>query len=832
MSLTRGQGLLFNAIFLLSGFCALVYEVLWTKCLSLTFGTTILAASIVAATFMAGLAIGSYALGRYSDRDVNLLRIYALLEVGIAVSALLFAPTLSIVEQVYVKLGHAYPDWPGLLSGLNFFFSAILLLPPTIFMGGTFPLICRFYARRKSGGQIGRLYALNTAGATIGAFAAGFLLIPTFGLSATGYFAVALNLFIAVVAFRLSQDSRQGLVMPAGAPFLQPLRHHTILISVGFIGFFSLAYEILWTRVFLLFLGNTSYAFALMLSAYLVGIAFGGALYAKLAHPGMDEKKIFVYLTTLMGVVILVTVPFYDRLPKVFLVAHELAGNHWWLLTLLSFLIVFATMAVPTILSGALLPAAVAILDPGRTHTGEGVGLVVLHNTVGAVFGSLIAGFVLIPSFGTLDSFRLLAIINIALAVNLLLSFGRLRKSGVAIFALVAVGAVFVYIPVHWDQKLMNSGVYCYATKYLRMGGLDEVLKQESILDVVEGTDTTVAVHESNNGSFRFFTVNGKTDGGTGQDMSTQTLVGQLPLLLHPQPQEVLVIGLGTGITLRGMSSHPTEKIDCVEVSPGVVEASAYFVEANGRALEDPKINLIVRDGRNLLMSHPQRYDVIVSEPSNPWQTGNANLFTADFYQLAVERLKPGGIFCQWVGLYDITTENLQLLTRTFLQYFPKVMAFKAGSDMVLVGAQHELVLDYQQLRQRMNNPEIRSVLAPLGVTSPGDLVAGHYLFSDEALRNFSGPGVHNTDDNSILEYSARYNLGEKTLGEHQQQNVAALLKAQKKVMIPLVNLGASQSDVARVFRELAKGYEKNGRSAEAAHFMKKAAALSQVPRG
>ncbi|WP_303720606.1 fused MFS/spermidine synthase [Malonomonas rubra] len=832
MSLTSHQKLLFYVAFLLSGFCALVYEILWTKYLSLTFGTTILAASIVAATFMAGLAIGSYALGRYADRDVNLLRLYAFLEAGITLTALLFAPTLSIVEYIYVGLTQTFPDWPGLLHGLNFFFSAILLLPPTIFMGGTFPLICRYSARRKSGGQIGRLYALNTAGAMAGAFCAGFLLIPTFGLTATGYLAAILNLLIAAVAFWLSFNSNQTLIKPPVKRFLQPLRHHTILISVGFIGFFSLAYEILWTRVFLLFLGNTSYAFSLMLSAYLIGIALGGVFYSKLVHPKMNEKQLFILLTTLMGTAILATVPFYDQLAKAFLVAHQLTGERWWLLTACSFLIIFLVMAIPTILSGALLPTAVAILDPGKAHTGEGVGLVVLHNTIGAVCGSLVAGFVLIPLLGTFDSFRLLALINLALAIYLFWYFSRQTKIGLMVVALVVIGLIFSFTPLNWNEKLMNSGVYCYATKYLRMGGIDKVLEKEKVLEVIEGTDTTVAVHESLNGQLRFFTVNGKTDGGTGQDMSTQTLVGQLPMLMHPHPEEVLVIGLGTGITLRGLSAHPTDRIDCVELSPGVVKAAGYFTEANGNALDDPKINLIIRDGRNLLMTQSKKYDVIISEPSNPWQAGNANLFTADFYQLAAAHLKENGLFCQWIGLYDITTGNLRTLTRTFMQTFPRVLAFKAGSDMVLVGAQHELVLDYQQLKQRFVRPAIDQVLARVNIGDPGELIAGHYLFSERALKEFSGTGNYNTDDHSLLEYSARFNLGEKTLGEYQSNNMTALLEAQKKVFIPLVNLGGSPPQVAEVFRELAKGYEKNGRRAEAVHFMRKAAQLHNPPSG
>jgi spermidine synthase len=824
-------------LFALSGFCALVYEILWTKYLSLTFGTTILAVSTVAAVFMGGLALGSYLLGRHADRETNLLRIYAFLELGIAVTALLFAPTLELVEAVYIALSRSLPTHPAISTAFHFLFSALLLLPPSACMGGTFPLMCRFFARKKCGGQIGRLYALNTLGATLGAFGAGFFLIPALGLSTTGYLAVFTNLAIAAGAFALAR--RIGATSPrdvsqAKRPDqpLQASRHRLLLVGIGLIGFFSLAYEILWTRVLLLFLGNTSYAFSLMLSAYLVGIALGGAVYARKVRPELDEKRVFVILTVLMGLSILVTAPFYDRLAHLFLFAHQASGERWWHLSMLSFFIVFLIMCVPTVLSGSLLPAAVAILDPGKNHTGEGVGLIVLHNTLGAVLGSLAAGFLLIPLLGVQDSFRLLAGLNLLLALALYRHYRRGDRR-LRFAALLACGGLLLaLVPISWDQGVMNSGVYIYAPKYARMGGIDAVLAAEKVVKVIEGTDTTVAVHESLDGQIRFFTVNGKTDGGTGRDMSTQVLVGQLPLLLHPDPRDVLVIGLGTGVTLKGMSEHPTRRIDCVEISPGVVEASSYFAEANGHALRDPKVNLFVRDGRNLLLTRPERYDVIVSEPSNPWQAGNANLFTADFYRLAAQRLKPSGLFCQWIGLYDITPQNLKVACNTFLRTFPRAMVFKAGTDLIMVGALHELAFDYQRLSRRMATPGVRGTLANIGIDSPGDLVAMHYLYSEAPLSDFARGAALNTDDRPILEYSARYNLGEKTLGEFQRRNMENLLATQGKVFLPLVNLGNSGEEVAAALRDLGKGYAGVGRKSEAELFMRKASEVEQKRAG
>ncbi len=830
MGIDKHHKIQIYTIFAASGCCALIYEVLWTKYLSLTFGNTMIAVSVVAATFMAGLAIGSYLLGRYVDQSTNLLKVYCILELGIAFSALLFAPALDLVEILYIYWSQKLDSLPWLVTTVNIIFSSMLLLPPTICMGGTFPLMCRFFARRKSGAQIGRLYALNTIGATLGAFSAGYWLLPTFGLSRTGFLAIGGNFGVAFIAFLLAK--RYGAVdadgvqqQPVHKVQLETITFRPILLAIGFIGFFSLAYEILWTRILLLFLGNTSYAFSMMLSTYLVGISLGGVLYARLVHSGMNEKKLFLTLSALMGAAVLASAPHYDKLAYLFQYAHEFSGERWWLLSLFSFVIVFMVIAIPTILSGALLPAAVAIIDPGKAQTGEGVGLVVLHNTVGAVLGSLVAGFLLLPFLGLLNSFMSLAIGQLLLVFILTVQY-RKKVTGYRVPAILILSIVLALMPMNWNMELVNSGVYCYAPKYAKMGGLDEVLSKEKIIEVIEGRDTTVAVHESNDGYYRFFSVNGKTDGGTGSDMATQILIGQLPLLLHPKPDDVLVIGLGTGITLNGMSDHPTKAITCVEISPEVVKAEAHFSFANGNVLNESKIDLKINDGRNLLLTSPQLYDVIISEPSNPWQTGNSNLFTDDFYKLSAKRLKEQGIFCQWIGLYDITLDNLRIASKTFLNTFPKVLVFQAGSDLILVGANHPLAFDYQQLRQRFAVPGINSIMETINISTPGDLIASRYLFAEGALSAFCEKADSlNTDDMPILEFSARHNLGEKILGDYAQQNSSALMNArQRKVYLPIKNFGQYPEEVAAALRQIGEGYERIGRKVDAANFMRKAA--------
>ena len=831
--LSRQRKVIIFLIFCLSGFSALVYEVLWTKHLSLAFGTTMTAVSIVAATFMAGLAIGGYLLGRFADQDDNLLKIYALLEVGIAVFALLFPPTLAVISALHVWLLKALPNHDIFNHFLQLGLSGILLIPPTVCMGGTFPVMCRLFARSKSGGQIGRLYAINTLGAASGAFLCGYYLIPELGMSLTNLAAVGLNLLAAVVSWIFSKTASQDAPEKGVAPSVPSqvsisIKKRPILTATALIGFLTLAYEILWTRVFMLFLGNTSYAFSMMLSSFLISIAIGGALYARLVKPQLNERKLFVRLTFVMGLSILCTVPFYDQLASAFQWAHDFALDNWSLLTFLSGLIVFLVICLPIVISGALLPAAIAILDPGERRTGEGVGRIVLCNTIGAVLGSLVTAFLLIPNLGSQTSFMALAVVNLVLSTILALIYYTPSPMRYARIALVsAAGLSLAYLAPDWNQGLMNSGVYIYAARYREAGGIDMVLDQERIIEVIEGLDTTVAIHESLDGQHRFFTVNGKTDGGSGQDMKTQLLIGHLPMLLHPQPTDTLVIGLGTGITLTGLSGHPTEKIHCVEISAEVVEASHYFRDTHQDVLADPKTSLVINDGRNLLLTEdPGRYDVIISEPSNPWQCGNANLFTHDFYQLAASRLKPGGLFAQWIGLYDITPENLQVAVNTLLQTFPQALAFRANSDLIIVAGFNPLNFDYMGIQERLKSPGVGEAMRGIGIASAGELIAKHYLNSEESLGEFSKGARLNTDNLPVLEYSAHFLVGEKSAGTLQMDNISSLNEVSQNVALPLTNLGSDLPSVANALRELGEHYRNAGRTNAARNLLMKAREL------
>lgn len=817
---------LLYALFGLSGFCALVFEILWMRHLSLAFGTTMVAVSTVTATFMGGLALGNLLLGRLVDRSGNPLRIYSYLEAGVALSGLLFPWALDLTTAAYIQLTRALPAEAALSTAFYFLFSSLLLLPPAICMGGTFPVMCRAIQKQKPGGEVGRLYAVNTLGATLGVFFSGFFLIHALGLTTTARLAIGLNLGIAIVSYILSRrgkEDEKSHRLPTTSEDIRPSPLHPSgvcypFISIALIGAFSLAYEILWTRSLLLFLGSTIYAFSIILSIFLVGIAAGGALAASILRKSRNQEHFFILFVSLMGLYVLVTLPYYDRLSFLFQGAHEIAQGRWPIISTLSFAIVALVMIPPTVFSGALLPLAVSILNPSSSHGGAIIGRVVMWNTLGAILGSLTAGFFMTPYFGLQKAIWVVAFCNLMLALALYIKLRKAAKFPDYLPAVLAAGLALTFFQGTWDQKLMNSGVYYYAYRIEDAGGLRPFLQSQDIIDVVDGVDATVAVKKFTTTGDTLLAINGKTDASSGiHDMVTQLLLGHLPMLLHPNPEKALVIGLGSGITLGATAGYPMIHIDCVEISKAVVSASSHFAAVNGQALADPRVRIVVQDARNFLLTRTERYDVIISEPSNPWQSGNANLFTTEFYTLVEEHLTRDGVFCQWLPLYDSTPENLRIICQTFLKHFPRAMAFLAsGRDLLLVGSGTPLLFDYMNMKARMGLEGGREALALIGMDTPGRLIGKTYLFSEEALMKFSREAPISTDDRPRLEFSYREIFQPKIL----QQNLDSLHASLGREKLPLVNPGERPEDVKAALIDLGEGYVEGGRVEHARYFL------------
>ncbi|HYV06201.1 MAG TPA: fused MFS/spermidine synthase, partial [Blastocatellia bacterium] len=689
--------------FFLSGASGLIYQVVWVRELVLVFGATTFAVSTVLTAFMGGLALGSYLLGRRAEGLTRPLRLYGFLEIGIGLYGLAVPLIFATLTSVY----HSFWQWLHLsflaLSVVRFLFASAVLILPTALMGATLPVLSSYYARdqKRIGLRVGLLYAVNTFGAVIGAAATGFLLIPLLGMRSTTGVAAAINILLGVVAIRLARADRPEFATspelagdePAQSTAELPvekrsvrdrarstaslirstarqvLRVHRVaaLFAFAISGFVALSYEVIWSRVLALIIGSSVYAFSIMLTTFLIGLAVGASIASRFVDRIKNPILIFAGIELGVGVTCLAGAYLFNDLPYVFVQLYRwVDSTSWSVLLFARFLISSLVMIVPTLLLGSLFPLVVRIVSSGESDTnrtgGRSAGEAYAANTIGAIAGSFASGFVLIPWLGLLGSLRLCAALNFVVAAALFISLkssastkGRdvpvsqrralASWTGVGISAALIIAASMFEPP--WDSEVMSSAVYRYAPSLANKSRqeLFDFLKrgQGETVFYKEGITATVAVQRQSGG--RVLKVNGKPEASTAGDMPTQILIGSLPLLVRERTDDVLLIGLGSGVTLGSVEQFPVKQITCVELEPAVVEATRYFEDVNNRPLEDPRLRMVSNDGRNFIYTTNEKFDVIVSEPSNPWISGVANLFTLEYFKRGAERLKDDGLF-------------------------------------------------------------------------------------------------------------------------------------------------------------------------------------------
>lgn len=797
--------------FTCSGMSALIYEVAWVRSLELVFGATTFAVATVLAAFMGGLAFGSYFMGRLAHRFSrhHPLKMYAALEIGIGLMALIIPLLFSSLAPLYQAIWKKYHASFALFSTLRFLLCVGILLIPTSFMGATLPLMSQFVNRTSATGHLGRkrigwLYTVNTAGAVLGCLAAGFLLFPLLGLQKTQYAAVALSTTAAVGAWLLSQrtpwspaaataentsppaspSESAAPAMTSSAPTPRWVAGLLVLIY-AVSGFSAMMYEVAWSRLLVQVLGSSTYAYTIMLATFLFGLAAGAWLATRYLLRSEEPLwaaglcQLVVGITTYLGLFVIEELPFlYTRL-------HE-----WWQPRLpgtmaLLFLMSFGLMILPTLGLGAMFPVAIHGLQPRGGHTARIVGWAYSLNTLGAIAGSVAAGFWLLPKAGTQTTLLLGVTLNGLMAV---LAFAAARAGRFLKYRLVFAGLTALFIlnsllqTPTWDPAFLASGVFRYVRKYY---GLTRQEFRERIHRIhgeieffKEGLTCNVIVFRT--AVSMSLLVNGKPDASTPPDLPhpewallaqsvgdlpTQIMLGQAPLLTAPKQDRVMVIGLGSGVTLGSVLMHDVKAVECVELEDAVVEASRFFNRYNGRPLEDPRVQLVVNDARNHLLVTDQKYDVIISEPSNPWIPGAAALFTREFFELARSKLNPDGVFCQWIQLYELQPADLQVILRSLKTVFPHLQMFRVESDAILLATQQPLRFDAASLLQRVT-PKVRHDFAQIGISGAEDMLA-HFWIGEEELLRAIPEGVMNTDDNMYIEFRAPLRM---LLPEHQKE--------------------------------------------------------------
>ena len=762
----------FLAVYALSGAAALVYEVAWTRLLTLYLGHGVAAASTVLAAFMAGLAVGAGVAGPRSDHTSRrvAMRTYAVLEVAIAMLALAMPFGLRAIEPL---LSDAYADGHG---GVGFALlrlgtSVVFVALPATAMGATFPYVARWYVPTASAAtrDAGALYAANTVGAALGALATGFLLLPTLGLRATTWVGVAMNVVVAAAAWSLASRAASTTHVPGGtvattvrapkkakgtvaaAPVLMP-RPMLAALALGVSGFLSLALQIVWSRLLAQILGPTTYAFSLVVAIFIAGLALGALVGRRVADRMAQPAAGLAAVLATAVIAVSVSVWTVDG-GLASMTAAVTAPLATFESVLWRQVLLVAGWLLPLALAlGCAFPLAIKTGTGRDESLGADLGLIYAVNTIGAIAGSLAAGFLLIPALGLHGSLRALGIATVAAAVALAVGSGL--RGGARAWTLAACGvaaAATAALP-SWNQALLSSGAYKYASA-MSAESLQISLAAGRLLYYREGAVATVSVREA--AGTTSLAIDGKVDASNAGDMLTQRLLAHVPMLLHPAPRTAAILGLGSGVTLGAALRHPVERVDVLEISPEVVAASRFFEPENSAALRDPRTRLIVGDGRTHIMLGQASYDVIVSEPSNPWMAGIASLFTREFFQSARDRLAPGGVLCQWAHTYDISGDDLRSIVGTFASVFPEATLWLVGDgDLLLIGSNGPLAPQVAALPTRWAaRPEATADLAGVGARDPFAILS-LLVGEGPALTRFAGGAPLQTDDYAGVEFS------------------------------------------------------------------------------
>lgn len=771
------------AIFFLSGMTGLIYEIVWTKMMSLTIGSTVWSLTTVLVAFMGGLAAGSYIAGRLGERIKRPLLVYGVLEALIGLYAICVPFLINLTEPVFAFLYNNYYGSFITFSLFRFLVCALILFVPTMFMGATLPLLSKFLVRSSSrvGSGAGALYAINTLGAVAGSLVAGFVLLPTFGQWRSILLAASLNFAIAVVAVAMHKFWNKAREAPEqataesvekdGAPKgLQKLSTVALvcLIAYASSGFAAMVYQIAWTRALALSLGSSVYAFSIIVSAFILGLALGSVVASIFVERFKRRLLVFAIIELLIAFSAVAAIPIIGKLPlwSVSLVTNY--SSSYSQLLALQFGIVFLIILVPTMLMGMCFPVASGIYAKERGLVARGVGGIYSANTFGAILGSFVGGFVFLVWFGMEKSIIYGSWINLGAAGLLFIfavKFSRVLRVGVGAVVFLLSALLVNQVP-EWDEAVMSSGPMSYAGFHKKISeneriSLEEVLKRDEILLFKEGPNITLSVAKTDAGTI-FLRVNGKTDASTGRDMNTQILLGQLPMLLHENPRDVFVLGLASGVTLGSVALHPIQKAVCLEIAKYTREAYNFFKHVNNDPLADNRVNLIIGDARTNLKLSNDTYDVIISEPSNPWIAGISTLFTVEFFELVEKRLNPGGIVCIWVHAYNMNGEDFKLIINTFRKVFPSATMWEAlrGGDYLLIARKPpgSLLIDVALIERKLKDPKIMKDLSRAGASTTATLLS-HFIMGEKKMALvIKGPEIH-TDDRLSLEYNAPKNL-------------------------------------------------------------------------
>lgn len=801
--------------FFLSGAAGLIYQTLWSRHLQLIFGSTTEAVSVVLATFMSGLGLGSYLFAARADRMRQPIRLYAYLEIGIGIFAILTTPLLLLATTFYSTVARSLDVTGAPAVLLKLFVSVLVLLPPATLMGGTFPAIVRTPTGVGARRRVAALYAVNILGAVAGTLVTGFYFIHNLGLSRTMLLAAALNVLIGVIVLLMARrfDAPAEVASAEDAPStLSALREFISsrtgrLAGLGLFvsGATTMLYEVIFTRLLVVIFGVSTHAFTIVLAAFLTGLGLGALILAFLLRrrqPTFWGFSLSQLLVAAAATLMILVLPIF---PRLLVYLHQIPGLDYWDVFGAKAVLLFLVLLPVATLAGLSTPLLIAAMAGSEKNLSRSVGAAYVVNTIGTLLGSMAAGFLVIPLLGSEAGLKLTIAINVAVAVAAAFRSAQRRQALVALALAAAIVATAVSSAWPIDLYLRSDsrwGVGIFETRLAMEQDLST--RATDLLFFREGRNATVAVTGA--GGSRVLLVNGHPDASDRLDMSTQSFLAIVPLLVKGSARDVMVIGFGSGVTADRVRRSPSvESVDVVEIEKAVVDASPMFHHVNHEVELGPKVDIIYDDARTVLQSRDERYDLIISEPSNPWRAGIAALFTRDFYRLASSRLHTGGVFAQWVQLYGIETKSLAMILHTMSSVFPHTQVWLLdGSNIVILGSATEMRVRLDRLRGEIWSTFGDDLKRYAEMISPDELL-GFYLGTHKSLSVLAPDAQLHTDDLPILEAAAEEGLFEARYAKNAQVALAAKLTS--GAMLPPLAAGQKPADMAAVWLGIARAY-------------------------
>ena len=755
-------------LFMVSGCAALIYEVVWFQMLQLVLGSSAISIGVLLGTFMGGMCLGSLGLSRFVPQSRHPLRVYALLELTIGVSGLLMLAAMPLVEGIYAAVaGHGVRSL--LLRGL---FAGLCLLPPTTMMGATLPAVARWVKTTPRGvSWLGYFYAGNTTGAVFGCLTAGFYLLRVYNMKTATFFAVALNIVGAAGAFVLARRRphvvvRAGDEAPVGAgvPSPSPAPAWVVYLVIALSGVTALGAEVIWTRLFALLLGATTYTFSIILAVFLIGIGLGSSAASFVLHRSTNPlRALGVVQLLLVGAIawahwnVAAELPYWPINP-------QLATGAWYQFQIDLVRGLWAILPAAC-LWGASFPLALAAVASGSDDGSRVVGRLYAANTVGAIVGALAMSLFVITAFGSQNGERILIVLAGAAALVALVPFGRAGGR----FPLRAIDVLLVLIVVE-AASLAARNVAPVPALLIGHGRLSavDVHTKETVLYVGEGMNSSPVITRDENGIVSYHNAGKVQASSLPQDMRLQRMLGHLTTLLPENPRRVLVIACGAGVTAGAASIDPrVQSLTMVEIEPLVPAAAAkYFGDYNFNVVTNPKVHVEIDDARHFLNTTKQKFDAITSDPFDPYVKGAANLYTQEFWEMVRAHLNPGGVATAWVPLYQSGLAASKSQIGTFFRAFPHGIVWGnpvrgVGYDIVLMGRVDAGPIDVDRMQRSLERPEFAEVarsLRQIGFNSAIDLLAT-YAGRDPELGPWLADAEINRDDNLRLQFLAGFDL-------------------------------------------------------------------------